>query len=207
MEPVCFVLYAAYSTAPQVYPWNVTGDNSSSTSIYLQWSAIPAELVAGVLREYRIAYDELNDRNESVKRHLLRLPVDQLSVNLTDLEKYTNYSFELQGISKFFGVSSPPIVIITDQDGKADMHTTAEDSNYIPLVFIPCHRKVRIQNPSYFQRYYTQPSYRTPCVCRIVLASVFCMAWYQIVMQHFRTVNHGISQLSLGIDTGLKSRV
>ncbi|XP_078350977.1 phosphatidylinositol phosphatase PTPRQ-like isoform X2 [Oculina patagonica] len=102
--------------APQVYPWNVTGLNSSSTSIYLYWSAIPPELVAGVLREYRIVYNELNDRNETVKTHLLRLPVDQLSVNLTDLAKYTNYSFELQGISKFFGVQSPPIVVITDQD-------------------------------------------------------------------------------------------
>ena len=119
VESIRVVLHSISSTAPQVYPWNVTGHNSSSTSIYLQWSAIPPELVAGVLREYRIAYDELNDHNESVKRHLLRLPVDQLSVNLTDLEKYTNYSFELQGMSKFFGVSSPPIVIITDQDGKA----------------------------------------------------------------------------------------
>ena len=129
METICVVLHSDFSVAPQVYPWNVTGHNSSSTSIYLQWSAIPAELVAGVLREYRIAYDELNDRNESVKRHLLRLPVDQLSANLTDLEKYTNYSFELQGISKFFGVSSPPIVIITDQDGKAVLYTTTQVSN------------------------------------------------------------------------------
>ena len=129
MEAICVVLHPDCSVAPQVFPWNVTGHNSSSTSIYLQWSAIPAELVAGVLREYRIAYDELNDRNESVRRHLLRLPVDQLSANLTDLEKYTNYSFELQGISKFFGVSSPPIVIITDQDGKAVLYTTTQDSN------------------------------------------------------------------------------
>ena len=124
MDTICVLLHSDCSVAPQVYPWNVTGYSSSSTSIYLQWSAIPAELVAGVLREYRIAYDELNDRNESVKRHLLRLPIDQLSVNLTDLEKYTNYSFELQGMSKFFGVSSPPIVIITDQDGKAVLYTT-----------------------------------------------------------------------------------
>ena len=107
VETISFFLHPFCSTAPQVHPWNVTGHNSSS--IYLQGSAIPPELVAGLLREYRIAYDELNDRNESVKRHLLRLPVDQLSVNLTNLEKYTNYSFELQGMSKFFGVSSPLI--------------------------------------------------------------------------------------------------
>ena len=145
------VLYLVYSTAPQVYPWNVTGHNSSSSSIYLQWSAIPPELVAGVLREYRISYDELNDRNESVKKHLLTLPVDHLSVNLTDLEKYTKYSLKLQGISKFFGVSSPPIVIITDQDGKApDMHRTPTD--YIPLISIPFHWKYSQSLPLCIQR-------------------------------------------------------
>ena len=131
-----YVFVVVYSTAPQVYPWNVTGYNASSTSIYLQWSPIPPELVAGVLREYRIVYDELNDRNESVKRHLVKLPIDQLSANLTDLSKYTNYSFELQGISKFFGVRSPPIVVITDQDGKIyfkdDLHAvrTAQSPPY-----------------------------------------------------------------------------
>lgn len=153
------VLYLVYCTAPQVYPWNVTGHNSSSTSIYLQWSAIPPELVAGVLREYRIVYDELNDRNESVKRHLLRLPVDHLSVYLTDLEKYTKYSIKLQGISKFFGVSSPPIVIITDQDGKAaDMHRTPTD--YIPLINIPLHWKYSQSLPLCIQRSFTKSSIR-----------------------------------------------
>ncbi|PFX17440.1 Receptor-type tyrosine-protein phosphatase F [Stylophora pistillata] len=102
--------------APQVYPWNVTGYNTTSRSIHLQWSAIPQELVAGVLREYRVVYVELNDLNYPVKTHVLRMPIDQLSVNLTNLEKYTNYSFQIQGISKFFGVNSPPIIIITDQD-------------------------------------------------------------------------------------------
>lgn len=70
------------------------------------------------MREYRVVYVELNDLNDPVKTHTLRLPIDQLSVNLTNLEKYANYSFQIQGISKFFGVNSPPIVIITDQDGK-----------------------------------------------------------------------------------------
>lgn len=115
----------------------MTGLNSSSTSIYLQWSAIPPELVAGVLREYIIVYDELNDRNESVTTHLLRLPVDQLSVNVTGLSKYTNYSFVLQGMSKFFGVRSPPIVVITDEDGKAyaQRHTNFSDFSH-HLIYI-----------------------------------------------------------------------
>ena len=79
-------------------------------------------MVAGVLREYRIVYDELSYDSDRVKRHMLRLPVDQLFVNVTDLAKYRNYTFELQGMSKFFGVSSPAIVVITDQDGKKYTH-------------------------------------------------------------------------------------
>ena len=75
-------------------------------------------MVAGVLREYRIVYEELSYDNEPIQRHTLTLPIDRLFVNLTSLKMYRNYTFELQGISKFFGVRSPPIVIITDQDGK-----------------------------------------------------------------------------------------
>lgn len=108
--------------APQVYPWNVTGFNVSSTAIYIQWSPIPPELVAGVLREYRIVLDELTYDNVPIRRHTIRLSSDNLFVNLTGLAKYRNYTIELQGISKFFGVSSPPIIVITDEDGKKRAH-------------------------------------------------------------------------------------
>ena len=108
--------------APQVYPWNVTGFNVSSTAIYIQWSPIPPELVAGVLREYRIVLDELTYDNVPIRRHTIRLSSENLFVNLTGLAKYRNYTIELQGISKFFGVSSPPIIVITDEDGKKHAH-------------------------------------------------------------------------------------
>lgn len=96
----------------------MTGHNSSSTSIFIEWSPIPPEKVAGVLREYRIVYHELSYDGETVKTHVVRLSIDQLFVNLEGLAMYRNYTFEVQGLSKFFGVRSPPIVVITDQDGK-----------------------------------------------------------------------------------------
>lgn len=114
-----------FFVAPQVYPWNVTGFNVSSTAIYLQWSPIPPEMVAGILREYRIVLDELTYDNVPIRRHTIRLSSDNLFVNLTGLSKYRNYTIELQGISKFFGVSSPPIIIITDEDGKKHVHEYA----------------------------------------------------------------------------------
>ena len=100
----------------------MTGFNVSSTVIYIQWSPIPPELVAGVLREYRIVLDELTYDNVPIRRHTIRLSSDNLFVNLTGLAKYRNYTIELQGISKFFGVSSPPIIVITDEDGKKHAH-------------------------------------------------------------------------------------
>lgn len=102
----------------------MTGFNVSSTAIYIQWSPIPPELVAGVLREYRIVLDELTYDNVPIRRHTIRLSSDNLFVNLTGLAKYRNYTIELQGISKFFGVSSPPIIVITDEDGKKHAHDT-----------------------------------------------------------------------------------
>ena len=79
-------------------------------------------MVAGVLREYRIVLDELTYENVPIRRQTIRLSSDNLFVNLTGLSKYRNYTIELQGISKFFGVSSPPIIIITDEDGKKHIH-------------------------------------------------------------------------------------
>lgn len=104
----------------------MTGFNVSSTAIYIQWSPIPPELVAGVLREYRIVLDELTYDNVPIRRHTIRLSSDNLFVNLTGLAKYRNYTIELQGISKFFGVSSPPIIVITDEDGKKHAHEYGE---------------------------------------------------------------------------------
>ena len=54
------------------------------------------------------------------------------------------------------------------------------------------------------------PIVRRSYVTLIVLATVFSLAWYNIVMQRSLVVYHGIPHLSLnflGIYTGLKARV
>ena len=54
--------------------------------------------------------------------------------------------------------------------------------------------------PLYIRRYSTQPSHRAlRCYSRRNLVSVFSMAWYKIVTQHFLVVYYGISHLSLSL--------
>ena len=54
--------------------------------------------------------------------------------------------------------------------------------------------------PLYIPRYSTQPSHRAlRSYSRRNLVSVFSMAWYKIVIQHFLVVYYGISHLSLSL--------
>ena len=104
--------------APQVPPWNVTGYNTSSTSIYVHWIPIPPARVAGVLRLYRVLYDEQSSVGQVVKAHTLELPKSNLSIKLGGLRKYTNYTVEVQGVTKYYGERSNSILITTDEDSK-----------------------------------------------------------------------------------------
>ena len=52
--------------------------------------------------------------------------------------------------------------------------------------------------PLYIRRYSTQPSHRAlRFYSQRNLLSIFSMAWYKIVTEHFLVVYHGISHLSL----------
>ena len=54
-------------------------------------------------------------------------------------------------------------------------------------IFIPCHKNTANHNtrkPLYIGRYYIQPSHHAPRSL-IVLATVFSMAWYEIVIDLF----------------------
>lgn len=108
----CFVL----PTAPRVAPTTFQGINSSSTSISLQWSNISAMDVAGVLRNFHIAYRELDTADNTT--HTVTVPLANLTFELTDLRKYTNYSIEIMGVTKFVGIGTEPIIVSTDEDSK-----------------------------------------------------------------------------------------
>ena len=101
--------------APQVTPMAFQGFNSSSTSIVLSWDPIPPEQVAGILRNFHITYRPLDTADNTT--YNITLPITELTFEITNLRKYTNYSFDIKGATKFIGAATEPIIVTTDQDG------------------------------------------------------------------------------------------
>ncbi|KAJ7374215.1 hypothetical protein OS493_007289 [Desmophyllum pertusum] len=75
--------------APQVSPATFEGINSSSTSI-------------------------LNTADNTT--YNITVPITNLTLELNNLRKYTNYSLEIKGVTKFIGAATKPIIVTTDED-------------------------------------------------------------------------------------------
>lgn len=101
--------------APQVTPTTFQGINSSSTSIVLNWDPIPQWQVAGILRNFHITYRSLSNVDNTT--YNITLPITDLTLEITNLQKYTNYSFQIKGATKFIGAATEPIIVTTDEDG------------------------------------------------------------------------------------------
>ena len=100
---------------PNAPPSHVKGYNKSSTSIFVQWSNVPAADQNGVILSYTVTYKALPDGSTQTK--VVSAPTTQ--VTLTGLNEYTNYSITVFASTiKGNGNMSEPIVVITDEDSK-----------------------------------------------------------------------------------------
>ena len=107
--------FCFFSLGPNAPPSNVWGQNSSSTSIFVQWGNVPAADQNGVIISYTVIYKALPDGSPQTK--LVSAPTTH--VTLTDLNEYTNYSITVFASTIMGnGNLSEPIVIITDEDSK-----------------------------------------------------------------------------------------
>jgi len=105
---VCFL-------GPNAPPTNVRGQNLSSTSIFVQWSNVPAADQNGVILRYTVIFKALP--NGSQQTEVVSAP--KTHVTLTGLNEYTNYSITiLASTRKGDGNTSMPIIVITDEDSK-----------------------------------------------------------------------------------------
>ncbi|XP_067037302.1 protein sidekick-2-like isoform X2 [Acropora muricata] len=99
------------TTGPQrpiAPPTNVSGYNTSSTSVFVQWDQVPAAILY-----YTVTYRALP--SGSVQTKNVTAPANQ--TNLTGLNKYTNYSILVFASTwKGAGNISEPICIVTDED-------------------------------------------------------------------------------------------
>jgi len=99
---------------PGAPPDNVRGQNTSSTSILVQWDAVPEDKQHGEIKHYTVIYQK-KEGDEQPQ------PVDSpdKSVVLEMLDKYTEYSIRVSAATiKGSGPLSIPIVVRTDEDSK-----------------------------------------------------------------------------------------
>lgn len=105
--------------APGLPPSKFHGVNSSSTSLVLKWDAIPASQVAGILTSFYISYRQINTNDNTTYK--IAVPITNLTYEITNLRKYTNYSLEIKGATKFPGINTQPIIVSTDEDGESNI--------------------------------------------------------------------------------------
>ena len=100
---------------PNAPPSNVRGQNLSSTSIFVQWSNVPAADQNGVTLSYTVIYKALP--NGGPQTEVVSAPTSHGT--LTGLNEYTNYSITVFASTiKGDGNTSVPIIVITDEDSK-----------------------------------------------------------------------------------------
>ena len=104
-----------YFSGPNTPPSNVQGQNTSSTSILVQWDDVSAADRNGIILSYTIIYKALP--GGSIQSKVVNAPTRQ-SI-LTGLNEYTNYSITVfASTSKGGGNVSASIIVVTDEDSK-----------------------------------------------------------------------------------------
>ena len=103
-------------TVPRAPPSDVTGTNTSSTSLRVNWGEVPFSDQLGIIRGYRV----LLWRTNQSEQILQNVTVASRNVSFMELEKYTNYSIRVSAFTvKGEGNKSEPIEVITDEDGES----------------------------------------------------------------------------------------
>ena len=104
-----------YSLEPCAPPANVKGDNSSSTSILVQWDEVPENDKNGIIKGYNITYKDWRTGVE--KTQTIDAPTRQ--VDLTGLNEFTKYNISVLAFTvKGDGPLSSTITVTTDEDSK-----------------------------------------------------------------------------------------
>ena len=116
-------------SAPLVAPSNVTGHNTSSTSIRVTWKPVfPDDVyIRGIHRGYSICYVPRDTPRLSM---LMNVTVDALTtqVQLINLYKFTNYDVYVTVRTRWDGPKSAAISVSTDEGSKLlrclELHVT-----------------------------------------------------------------------------------
>ena len=91
------------------------GQNSSSTSILVEWDEVPADEQNGIITGYTITYQSQTENDNGN----VQVNGSVRQTELTNLKEYVNYNITVFASTvKGDGPASDPIVVRTDQDSK-----------------------------------------------------------------------------------------
>ena len=105
-------------TEPNAPPVDVSGHNTSSTSILVQWGEVPADDQNGIILSYTVTYKALPNGIELTNN----VTAPTTEATLEGLNEFTNYSITVfASTAKGAGNVSGAIIVITDEDSKYNM--------------------------------------------------------------------------------------
>ncbi|GAB6021002.1 Down syndrome cell adhesion molecule-like protein 1 [Chamberlinius hualienensis] len=101
--------------APNVSPTDVRCTTLTSQSIHVTWTEVPAASMNGILRGYKVLYKPAMDWLDDFADHFnITL---QTSITLNELDKFANYSVQIQALTKAgHGPKSEPVFCKTLDD-------------------------------------------------------------------------------------------
>ena len=101
---------------PDGAPQNVTGENTSSTSILVTWKEVQAELRNGIITGYNITYQSLTENDNGI----VKAGPNDRQANLTGLKEFVEYNISVVAFS-VKGDGPPSVIVVrTDQDSKSN---------------------------------------------------------------------------------------
>ena len=101
---------------PDGAPQNVTGENTSSTSILVTWEEVQAELRHGIITGYDTTYQSLTENDNGI----VEAGPNDRQANLTELKEFVEYNISVVAFS-VKGDGPPSVIVVrTDQDSKSN---------------------------------------------------------------------------------------
>ena len=108
-------MVSVYFIEPTAAPENVTGHNTSSTSISVSWSEVPVADRNGIILSYTVSYQSQTE-NDSGSENVLH---PTRSLELSGLKEFVKYNITVLATTvKGDGPASGVIVVSADQDSK-----------------------------------------------------------------------------------------
>ena len=115
---VCLIDSSVLFTAPYESPANLTGEATYSTSILVQWNAVVLPNIRGILRGYRVYYEEAPGSVHATVLRNVSVDISVTEAELINLHKFTEYRIWVTAFTTRDGELSNSIFVRTREDSK-----------------------------------------------------------------------------------------